>query len=167
MIYIPPIVKANFIAFTISNIFVAYCDTLQLMQDSIVRTIVINASIERVYQAVIEDFFKAWEGELSADTHGTFNFGEWGKTSGHLIDVRPPTYISYRWVPGKFFEGDIYQEGATLVEFQLTETGDATTLTLTESGFAAIPAEWYEEAMKNNTAGWDEELAKFAQLFQG
>lgn len=136
------------------------------MQDSIERSIVINAPIDRVFQGVISDFFKAWDGELIPDTHGHFNFGEWGKSSVHLIAYQPPSYLAYRWVPGTIFEGDIYEKGCTLVEFRLTESGGATTLVLKESGFASIPEERYREAMDNNTAGWDEEIANFAKLFE-
>ncbi len=137
------------------------------MQDTIERTIVVKAPLERVYQAVISDFFKAWDRDFIADTHGFFDFGEWGRSSVHLVSVEPPTYISYRWVPGTIFEGDIYQEGCTLVEFTLSENDGQTTLTLKESGFASLPAERYQEAMENNTAGWNEEVANFAKLFEG
>ncbi len=136
------------------------------MQDTIERTLEINAPIDKVFQAVISDFFKAWDGELSPDTHGHFNFGEWGRSSVHLVDIKPPTYLAYRWVPGTIFEGDIYEKGCTLVEFQLSESGDKTKLVLKESGFASLPAEIYREAMDNNTAGWDEEVANFAKLFE-
>jgi uncharacterized protein YndB with AHSA1/START domain len=136
------------------------------MQDSIEKQLVIHAPIERVYQAVLDDFMGKAVGDIKPDTHIVFDFGEWGRSSVHVISVEPPSYLAYRWVPGMIFEGDIYEKGCTLVEFRLSATSEGTSLTLIESGFASLPAEIYAEALANNSAGWDEEVANFIKLFE-
>lgn len=49
----------------------------------------------------------------------------------------------------------------TLVEFFLAAEQDAVTVTVVESGFAALdaPEEVREAGMRDNTGGWAEELA--------
>jgi uncharacterized protein YndB with AHSA1/START domain len=136
------------------------------VQDFIERKIVINAPIERVYQGLQEDFLGKIVGERVPGSHVYFNFGEWGNSSAHIIDVQPPTYFSYRWVPGTIYEGDIYEMGCTLVEFKLAEVEGGTELTVFESGFASLPAERYQEAMDNNSAGWDEEIAGLVEYLK-
>jgi uncharacterized protein YndB with AHSA1/START domain len=137
------------------------------LQDRIERTIVINAPIERVFRGVREDMLGKTVGELAADSHVVFDFGEWGKSSVHVIAYQPPTYVAYRWVPGTIFEGDIYEKGSTLVEFFLTEVEGGTEFRLVESGFASLPAERFTEALENNTAGWDEELNNLVEYIKG
>lgn len=134
------------------------------IQDKIEKTIVINAPIERVFVGVREDLLGKAVGELKADAHVYFDFGDYGKTSVHVIAYDPPTYVAYRWVPGTIFEGDIYAMGSTLVEFSLREVEGGTEFKLLESGFASLPAERYQEAMENNSAGWDEEVANLVQF---
>jgi uncharacterized protein YndB with AHSA1/START domain len=136
------------------------------IQDTIERHLIIKAPIERVYQGVIDDFLKNVEGKLAAGEHVLFNFGEYGKSSAHIIAADPFTYFAYRWVPGMIYEGDIYEKGCTLVEFKLSETEEGTSLTLTESGFASLPPERYQEAVDNNSAGWDEELANLLEYLK-
>jgi uncharacterized protein YndB with AHSA1/START domain len=129
------------------------------IQDRIERSIVINAPIDRVFRGVREDMLGKTVGELAADSHVVFDFGEWGRSSVHVIAFEPPNYVAYRWVPGTVFEGDIYEKGSTLVEFFLKEVEGGTEFRLVESGFASLPTERFTEALENNTAGWEEELS--------
>lgn len=142
------------------------CILNQQIQDQIERTIVINAPIERVFQGVREDLLGKTVGELVAGAHVHFDFGEWGRSSVHVIAYDPPSYVAYRWVPGTIFEGDIYEMGSTLVEFRLREVEGGTEFKLVESGFASLPTERYTEAIENNTAGWDQEIANLVEFVQ-
>ena len=47
------------------------------------------------------------------------------------------------------------QQPTTRVEFRLEEAGAGTRLTITESGFAALPETKRIEAIRLNTQGWD------------
>jgi uncharacterized protein YndB with AHSA1/START domain len=136
------------------------------IQDRIERTITINAPIERVFQGVREDMLGKTVGEIAAGAHVHFDFGEWGRSSVHIIAFDPPRYVAYRWVPGMIFEGDIYEKGSTLVEITLKAIEGGTELTLVESGFASLPTERYSEAIENNSAGWEEELANLTAYVQ-
>lgn len=136
------------------------------IQDRIERTVVINAPIERVFRGVREDLLGKTVGELAPDSHVHFDFGDWGRSSVHIIAYDPPAYVAYRWVPGTIFEGDIYEMGSTLVEFRLKEVEGGTEFQLTESGFSTLPAERFIEAMENNTAGWDSEITNLVEYVQ-
>lgn len=62
--------------------------------------------------------------------------------------------------------GDVLAEPNTLVEFRLEETEEGTRVNLTESGFASLRPGVYEDAMRENTSGWDSELAELVALFE-
>ncbi len=53
---------------------------------------------------------------------------------------------------------DYSGEPATLVEFKLEPKGGGTLLTVTETGFDAIPKDRQFEAYRMNEAGWTEQL---------
>ena len=137
------------------------------IQDAIERKLTIKAPIDRVYRGFINEFLKNTEDKLAAGEHAVLDFGEYGKSSIHVVAAEPFTYFAYRWVPGTCFEGDIYAEGCTLVELKLAEIEGGTSLTLIESGFASLRPERYREAIDNNSAGWDEELGNLVTSLEG
>ena len=53
------------------------------------------------------------------------------------------------------FIGDVLQEPNTLCEFHISATEGGTKVRLVESGFASLPAEFYEDALSQNQGGWD------------
>jgi len=62
---------------------------------------------------------------------------------------------------------DYSGEPTTLVSFELRETPEGTELTITESGFDAIPIERRAEAFSRNSDGWDAQtmlVAKYLAL---
>ena len=56
------------------------------------------------------------------------------------------------------YTGDYTSAPRTLVEFQLEKTATGTLLTLTESGFANVPASWRDKAFHGNEGGWTEQM---------
>jgi uncharacterized protein YndB with AHSA1/START domain len=73
--------------------------------------------------------------------------------------LEPENYFSYTWHPYAIEPGvDYSTEPPTLVEFTLEEKGGETLLTVTESGFAKIPAHRRDKAFRMNSDGWSEQL---------
>lgn len=73
--------------------------------------------------------------------------------------LEPEHYFSFNWHPYAIKpEIDYSQETPTLVEFVLEDTTGETLLTLTESGFAKLPAHRRDEAFRMNDKGWSEQM---------
>ena len=133
------------------------------MQDTIERKITINASKEKIYDAianskkVIKWFPETLEGEYSAGKQPIFGFGDHGKNQIYIVDAKPHEYFAYRWLPGAHnFLGDVRSIKNTLVEFRIEEEAPGSCkVTLTESGFSELPIEIMEDAFKQNSGGWD------------
>jgi uncharacterized protein YndB with AHSA1/START domain len=131
------------------------------MQDKIERQITIKAPKERVYAAITDPaqitswFPDAIEGNLAESEQPIFSFGEHGRTQIYVVAMQPHDYFAFRWVPGANHSiGDVLKTDTTLMEFKVTENDGVSTLTMTESGFAKLPAEMAEAAFQQNTGGW-------------
>lgn len=150
------------------------------INDRIEKLIVLTASPERVWRAISDPReFGAWFG---VDFLGqTFVPGV--ALTGKLTDppeyagmdfnievaaVDPPRMIAFRWHP---FAGDpdydYSQEPMTLIEFVLRAEGSGTRLTVTESGFAGIPAERRSAAFEMNSDGWQQQVERIARYVDG
>lgn len=136
------------------------------VQDTIKREVVIDAPRERVYEALTDaDQLAKWfpdavEGEIRPGERPVFDFGPYGRHSIYVVATDPPGYIAYRWIPGAVhvpegFIGDVLAEPNTLCEFHLEEVPEGTRVRLVESGFAALPEEFYAKAIADNEGGWD------------
>jgi uncharacterized protein YndB with AHSA1/START domain len=69
--------------------------------------------------------------------------------------LEPERVLSFRWHPYSVEPGvDYAAEPTTLVVFSLEEVADGIMLTLTESGFDAIPLERRARAFSANEGGW-------------
>ena len=64
------------------------------------------------------------------------------------------TWHPYAIEPGV----DYSAEPPTLIEFRLEPSDEDTVLTLTESGFASIPADRRAEAFRMNDNGWTQQM---------
>lgn len=145
------------------------------MQDIIKREIVIQAPIERIYEAIADPaqvvlwFPETLEGKYAVGEQPIFGFGEHGRNQVYVVDANPYTYFAFRWVPGaNHFLGDVLSVPNTLVEFRIEELDDTSCkVTLTESGFADLPREIMEEALKQNSGGWDFMLGRLVNYFDG
>jgi uncharacterized protein YndB with AHSA1/START domain len=69
--------------------------------------------------------------------------------------IEPPRYFAFRWDYPSGVEPD--ESNAPLVEFTLTEDGDATTLKLVESGLrrADRPDDENDRYVADHNHGWD------------
>jgi uncharacterized protein YndB with AHSA1/START domain len=77
------------------------------------------------------------------------------KSTWQIVAVEPRRRFAYRWHPFAVDPGiDYDREPTTLVEFTLSETPDGVLLTITESGFDAIPAARRSASFEANAEGW-------------
>ncbi len=142
--------------------------------DAIRKDIVIKAPRERVWNAISDPAeFGAW---FHVDMTGvTFAPGQpvHAKMTepgyeGHpfeiVIDrIEAPRLFSFRWHPyGIDPNHDYSPEPMTLIVFELEEIARGTRLTVTESGFDAIPLSRRAEAFRMNSEGWAIQLRNVA-----
>jgi len=81
--------------------------------------------------------------------------------------IRPETYFSYQWHPYAVDPAiDYSKETPTLVEFRLEATAGGTILTVTESGFEAVPSARRAEAFRRNDGGWASQLRNIAAYLE-
>jgi uncharacterized protein YndB with AHSA1/START domain len=144
------------------------------MQNTIEREIVINASKEKVYDAIANPekvilwFPDAIEGAYTVGERPVLSFKGHGKAQIYVVDAKPYEYFAYRWIPGaNDFMGDVLTVPNTLVEFKIEEVDEKTSkVIMTETGFAQLPAEIAENAFKQNSGGWDFMLGRLSKYFQ-
>jgi uncharacterized protein YndB with AHSA1/START domain len=73
--------------------------------------------------------------------------------------LEPERLFSFTWHPYAVDPNiDYSQEPTTLVEFKLEPKAGGTVLSLTESGFDAIPKDRRFEAFRMNDDGWTEQM---------
>lgn len=76
--------------------------------------------------------------------------------------IVPLELFAFRWHPGA--EPDMGPDApTTLVTFTLEEVDGGTRLTITESGFDALPIEQRAKALADNEGGWEAQLALIAK----
>jgi uncharacterized protein YndB with AHSA1/START domain len=135
------------------------------MDDRIEQAVTINAPLDRVWELVSEP---GWWVPSTVTAQADHTPGhqvvreseKWGRFPVEVVRVEPKTYAAFRWAsqaPG----AELAPGNTTLVEFWVALAGDFVRVTVVESGFAALdaPASVREEAWKDNTGGWQEELA--------
>jgi uncharacterized protein YndB with AHSA1/START domain len=142
------------------------------MKNEIVREITIKASKDRVYAALTDPMqITSWfpdsvEGTIAEGEKPLFRFGDHDKAQIYVVATQPHDYFAYRWVPGgNTFEGDILDAPTTLVEFKITENDAGCIVTVTESGFASLPAEIANQSLEQNSGGWDFMMGRLEQKF--
>ncbi len=145
-----------------------------MSEDRIEKQVVLRASVDRVWRAISDSQeFGRWFGvqfdgpfvtgtSVAATITPTTVDEEIAKrqaphagvtTTWEIVAVEPQRRLAYRWHPCAG-EADVEQEPTTLVEFVLAETPDGVLLTITESGFAAIPAARRASSFEANSEGW-------------
>jgi uncharacterized protein YndB with AHSA1/START domain len=84
---------------------------------------------------------------------------KWGRFIVETMRMEPKRYAAFRWASA--FPGETPAEGnSTLVEFFVEPAaGGDVSVRLVESGFGQLPADQREGAWKDNTGGWEAELA--------
>jgi uncharacterized protein YndB with AHSA1/START domain len=140
------------------------------MTDRIDRTIELNAPIERVWRALTDhNEFGQW---FRVKLHGPFAPGK--LATGHITypgyehvkwevmikQMHFPQLFSFTWHPYAVQAGvDYSHETPTLVEFRLEPTARGTRLSISESGFEALPAHRQPDALRMNAGGWEQQAA--------
>jgi uncharacterized protein YndB with AHSA1/START domain len=142
--------------------------------DRIEKQVVLHAPMDRVWRAISDSQeFGRWFGvrfdgpfvagrSVTATITPTTVDDEVAKrqqphagvtTTWEIVAIEPQRRLAYRWQPYAAEPGSD-QEPTTLVEFVLAETPDGVLLTITESGFDAIPAARRASAFEANSEGW-------------
>lgn len=147
--------------------------------DRIEKTTFLNAPLERVWGAIGDaKQFGRWFG---VEFDGPFVPG--ARVSGRIVPttvdddvaklqephrgtafeiflerVEPMQVLAFRWHPAAPDAGDLDAEPTTLVEFALAAEQSGTRLTLTESGFDALPRDRRAKAFEGNSEGWGHQL---------
>ena len=137
--------------------------------DRIEKTLVLRAPRSRVWRALSKvEEFSTWfrtnfQGEFAegATVRGrpTFPGYEHLTIEIHIERMEPERRFSFRWHPYEVdMSKDYSAEPTTLVEFTLEDVPEGTRLTVTESGFDALPAERRFEAFRENETGWIDQM---------
>ncbi len=143
--------------------------------DRIEKHVTLDATRSRVWRALTDvEQFNGWfgvslatpfapgaevSGQISIRNYEHVTMTIWIET------MEPERFFSFRWHPYAVEAGvDYSSEPTTLVSFTLEDAGDATQLTIVESGFDAIPESRRAKAFAMNTGGWNgqaENIRKF------
>jgi uncharacterized protein YndB with AHSA1/START domain len=144
--------------------------------DRIERSLLVEAPRERVWRALSDaGEFGTWFG---ADLQGQA-FVPGRRVRGRITvagyehvwfdvaveRVEPPALFSFRWHPHAVDAAvDYAAEEPTLVTFTLADApGNATWLTVTETGFDKVPPQRRFEAFRMNSRGWEGQLGNIVR----
>jgi len=146
--------------------------------DRIHKEITLSAPQSRVWRAISDSTeFGEWFG---VRLEGPFRVGE--EIGGQITHpgcdhmafkawverLEPEHSFAFRWHPHAVDpEFDFANEPTTLVEFHLEEAGDGTRLTVTESGFDALPEERRAEFFMRNEGGWTIQMENIRRHVDG
>ncbi len=136
------------------------------MRDAIERSIRIDAPREKVWAALIDSgAFGTW---FRCRFDGPFVVGErlGAEITGYgmegtpfwivPVEIAPPERFAFDW---PIDEGDDSASASTTrVTFALSDEDGGTLVTVTESGFAALPAGIAERKYPENGQGWEIQL---------
>lgn len=148
------------------------------MTDRIVKTIELNAPLERVWRALTDHrefgawFQVVWDGpfRVGSVSRGRITYPgcEHLTCEAEVLVMDHHRLFAFSWHPYAVDPAvDYAQEPATRVEFRLDPSGAGTRLTLIESGFDALPAHRRDEAFRMNDAGWAEQLRNIQRHVAG
>lgn len=143
------------------------------MEDKIEKRIELKAPVSRVWRALTDPReFGEW---FRVALDGTFAPGKIARGQilhpgyEHIVwealiqKMEPERLFSFTWPQIRFhdkerYSSDYSQAPRTLVEFRLEKTATGTLLTVTESGFEIVPADWREQAIRGNDGGWTQQM---------
>ena len=134
------------------------------MADSIERSVELDAPIERVWRALTDhEEFGTW---FRVRLDGPFVVGEMSRGrmaypgyeaypwDARVLVMDAPRLFAFEWPHIEAPDEDPAQAAWTRVEFRLEPIGIGTRLTVTESGFEALPPGRRVEFMRRNEGGW-------------
>ena len=139
------------------------------MSDCIEKSIDLKAPVERVWRALADHReFGQWfrvkleepfaPGKVSRG-HITYPGYEHLRWEAVVQQMEEPRLFSFTWHPYAVDpDVDYSPETPTLVEFRLEPIATGTRLTVTESGFDALPPHRRATAFRMNEGGWAEQV---------
>jgi len=144
------------------------------MDDRIEKRIELKAPVSRAWQALTDHReFGAWfrvalEGPFvpGQEVRGriTWPGAEHLTMTATVQRMESERLFSFTWHPYAIdLAVDYSAEPPTLVEFTLEAIPDGTLLTVTESGFAALPAHRRDLAFRMNEQGWSIQIQNISQ----
>ena len=85
-----------------------------------------------------------------------------------VVEMTPERRFTWRWHPGSLKPGDdLSAEPTTLVEFTLEDDEDGGTLvTVVETGFEKLFEHRHARVLRENTEGWEIQMAALARYLQ-
>jgi uncharacterized protein YndB with AHSA1/START domain len=148
------------------------------MSNVIEKQIEVKAPLSRVWRALTDSQeFGEW---FRVKLEGPFTPGK--VTRGRILSpgfehvvfevtvqkMEPERLFSYTWHPYAIDpKKDYSKEPATLVAFTLEAKGDKTVVTVTETGFDALPKDRAFEAFRMNEGGWEAQMKNIARHAAG
>lgn len=132
------------------------------VDDRIERSVDIHAPLDRVWRLVSSAGWWLGDGpdgiqDPPQETRDRYPV--------EVVESKPQSYCSFRWAP---VTGGLSDSTGTLVEFFLTEAGDAVTVRVVESGFATIEVNEADraEGFRENTKGWRNQLGALREALE-
>lgn len=138
----------------------------QSVSNTIERQIEISAPIDRVWALVSEPGWWINEGDIRPhrieprEGHVVVHDEKHGAFPIETIELREPTYASFRWLAAEDAEHSA-EHIPTVVEFTLEPTDAGVIVRVVETGFAEngdVTHELRVTAHRDNTEGWEIEL---------
>jgi uncharacterized protein YndB with AHSA1/START domain len=143
------------------------------MENRIEKRIALNAPVSRVWRALTD--FREFGEWFRVALDGPFVVGQVSRGRilhpgyEHIVwealieKMEPERLFSFTWAQVRFhdkarYSPDYTNAPRTLVEFRLEKTASGTLLTLTESGFENVPADWRGDAFGGNDGGWTQQM---------
>jgi uncharacterized protein YndB with AHSA1/START domain len=147
------------------------------MDDRITTSVELKASIERVWRALtdhqefgawfkvrLDQSFVAGSESTGQMTYPGFEHVPW---KAEVVAMEKPKLFSFRW-PHMDEEQRVRDDWPwTLVEFRLKPIAGGTRLTVTESGFDALPSARRAESYRMNEQGWAEQMGNIKAHVEG
>lgn len=145
---------------------------LHIVSDSITRQVLVHAPLSRVWRAVSDH--REFGTGFGAELGGPFEEGrriegrmtqpglEGMPLVARIVAVRPETFLAFEWPAVVEGEGVLEDEPWTRVEVRLAAQGDATRVSIAESGFDRLPAHVRERVRRENEGGWAEQARRLA-----
>ena len=135
----------------------------------VTRTLHIAAPTDRVWAALTrEDLVAQWFGttaslpDLRVGGTGSVGWADYGEVPLRIDEYDEPTVFAFTWgAPGQPLQPD----NSTQVRFTLVADGDATVLSVVESGFERLTKDTVA-AMEDNRGGWTSELDELVALVE-
>jgi len=143
------------------------------MENQIEKRIELKAPVARVWRALTD--FREFGEWFRVALEGPFVPGQ--VTRGRILHpgyehivfdaliekLEPEQLFAFTWPQIRYHDKERYSADysnapRTLVEFRLEPTATGTLLTVTESGFENVPAEWRADAMRGNDGGWTQQM---------